>query len=104
AIDQLRGDDIGVQRYLRAGDALGEIEDEVALVDALGQVEQVGDADVEGLGARRGGHGLSLRLARRVVVRPRHVLPLTAHPERAGAAAGRGTESPGRGTGPTRHY
>ena len=40
-IDQLRRHHVVAQRLLRLGDALGQLQDEVALVHALGDVDQV---------------------------------------------------------------
>src|SRR5262249_7795355 len=60
ALDELGGDDVVPERLVGPGDALGELEDEVALEHLGRQVEQLADGGVVG---GRGGrwHGRVLR-------------------------------------------
>ena len=41
--DQLRRHDILIERLLRLGHALGQVEDEIALADLIRQVDQFAD-------------------------------------------------------------
>jgi hypothetical protein len=50
-LDDLRGEDVGADRLVGAGDAVGQRDREIHLADPLGDLEQVADA-----GRGRGGH------------------------------------------------